>query len=315
MQNPHGLHARPTAKVIETLSPFQSQIWLEKNGTYADAKRYNALIQLGVRQHDVIHFYLSGADAKLALQAVQTLAEGHFGESIEHTHGSTQIVQGIAVRAETSEGQAVTFRQQFTLAQFPTEPLGDLAEKQQQLQHAIRITQQQLAELVALPELNDSFSGLFQAHQMLLDELADELLGELSQQSVGEACWQLFETMKQSYQCLDDPYLQARTLDLDDLRHRLLHNVYGLPIQQPELSKNAILIADELYPSTLAQLLTQRFQGICLQQGNRFSHTALLAQSANIPLLIECGESLKQFALGDKVQVDWLRGEIFLLCS
>ncbi|WP_363321854.1 PEP-utilizing enzyme [Otariodibacter sp.] len=104
--------------------------------------------------------------------------------------------------------------------------------------------------------------------------------------------------------------MQARALDIKDLRHRILHNLAEQPIQIPRLHENDILLADELYPSTLAKLLNTNFRGICLAQGDPLSHTALLAKSAKIPLIIQCGESLMQHQQGDKLQIDWVEGKV-----
>lgn len=308
VQNPNGLHARPTARLVEVLSPFSAQVWLEKQGKWADAKSYNQLIQLQVRKNEAISFHFSGEQSQQAYQALKELAHQHFGETVENAV-TAQRVYGKPVLSFISEGQVVTFQQQFTPSSQPfSEQLFE--EKQQQIEQALTKTQQQIAELSHSPYLNHSFAGIFQAHQLLLDDLKETIFEQLPQCSVVEACYQVLDEMRNQYLQLEDPYLQARALDIDDLRHRILHNLLGISVSVPEVAEDRILVADELYPSTLVSLLANPPQGICLQQGSLYSHTALIAKSANIPLLVQANDILTQFTDGDKLCVNWFEGVI-----
>ncbi len=307
VQNPHGLHARPAAKLVEIASKFSSHIWVENQQKWADVKSYNQLIQLKIRKLNTITFHISGSDSLQALDGIKQLAENHFGEKVEAN--SDNCIQGIPVLGQTSQGQAVTFKQKFAKSEYASK-LNQLEHVHERVQKAIHQTQQQLAEITNLPTLSENFSGVFQAHQLLLDELQDDIIVLLDEYSLEEACWLVFDKMIAEYEQLDDPYMQARALDIKDLRHRILHNLAEQPIQIPRLHENDILLADELYPSTLAKLLNTNFRGICLAQGDPLSHTALLAKSAKIPLIIQCGESLMQHQQGDKLQIDWVEGKV-----
>ncbi|MCK3654612.1 hypothetical protein A4G19_02145 [Pasteurellaceae bacterium Macca] len=311
IQNPHGLHARPAAKLVDTLSPFTSQVWLKRGNEIADARRYNQLIQLQVRFGQSVEFHVLGEDATATLQALNDLAQGHFGEEVESQSQGTLITQGKAVIAEESKGYAVHFTQQ-TLT-FDATSSDSVEENKRSILSAILQTQQQFQQLSALPALNSTFRTLFQAHQLLLDdeELQEDIFQRLGTQSASQACWEALEAVIAQYQQLDDLYLQARQLDIADIRHRLLHNLHNQSLPLPTLHSEAILCADELYPSTLAMLLDTPFQGICLQQGSALSHTALLAKSAHIPLMIQCGEKLREVSHLDPISVNWQKGEIW----
>ena len=82
VQNPNGIHARPAAKVIETLSPFKAKVWAEVNQQMVDARSYNQLIQLQIRAKQQVTFYVEGEDSEQALTALKALAETHFGEEV-----------------------------------------------------------------------------------------------------------------------------------------------------------------------------------------------------------------------------------------
>ena len=78
-----GLHARPAARVVETVSRFDAAVSVADETTGrgpADARSLSALITLAVRQGDTIAVRASGAQAADALAALRELAETGFGD-------------------------------------------------------------------------------------------------------------------------------------------------------------------------------------------------------------------------------------------
>ncbi|OOH90874.1 hypothetical protein BMT54_03500 [Pasteurellaceae bacterium 15-036681] len=298
VQNPNGIHARPAAKVIETIAPFSAKVWAEVNQQIVDARSYNQLIQLQIRAQQQVTFYVEGSDAEQALEALRILAENHFGEEVNISAQAENKQFGQPILPEFCVGQAVVFEQNF-------------AKNWQNLtacvslEQAVVTTQQQLSILAETAQLPDAFRGIFQAHQLLLDEIVEEMQSLLAETDVISACQQQFAELIKQYQSLDDPYLQARSLDLEDLRDRLICNLLNQPIPVPELSENSLLCAKELYPSTLVSLLTKSFKGILLTEGSRYSHTALIAQAAGIPMMVQVNH---KFENGSEIRVNWIEG-------
>ncbi len=301
IKNPHGIHARPAAKIVEAISPFQVQVWLKCAQQFANARSYNQLIQLQVRAQQAIRFYAEGEDAEQALKALEQLATHHFGEAIRVI--DTKKQQGISIFPDEIEGQAVCFRQNFAKNGANRTACISLAE-------AIELTQTQLEVLEANPKLDEDFRFLFQAHRLLLNEMQEEIEALSKSQNVFEACEQVFGTLMEQYRQLDDPYLQARAIDVEDLAHRLLANLQGIDITLPALQPTDLLCSDDLYPSTLVGLLNRPFLGICLVYGSEFSHAALIAKALQIPMVIQLGEGLKQITNGDHIKLNWLDGTV-----
>ncbi|MDO4436243.1 MAG: dihydroxyacetone kinase phosphoryl donor subunit DhaM [Cardiobacteriaceae bacterium] len=81
---PHGLHARPAAKIVATLRPFEAKMRLSlaKNGKTANAKSMTAIMTLGAVCGDELTLFAEGSDANQALQAFKSLADEHFGDTI-----------------------------------------------------------------------------------------------------------------------------------------------------------------------------------------------------------------------------------------
>lgn len=71
--NPHGLHARPAAAVVERARRFDARLTLEANGRRADARSITSLLGLGAAVGDDVRLVAQGADAAQALDAVSTI--------------------------------------------------------------------------------------------------------------------------------------------------------------------------------------------------------------------------------------------------
>ncbi len=94
--------------------------------------------------------------------------------------------------------------------------------------------------------LPQSFSG----HHTLLDD--PELLAAASELLQHEHCtaeyaWQqVLKELSQQYQQLDDEYLQARYIDVDDLLHRTLVHLTQTKEELPQFNSPTILLAENI---------------------------------------------------------------------
>ncbi len=80
IKNKFGLHARPSASFVQTASKFRSEIKVEKDGQVADGKSIMDLMMLAAAQGTLITVCAVGEDAQQALESLETLIEGRFGE-------------------------------------------------------------------------------------------------------------------------------------------------------------------------------------------------------------------------------------------
>jgi phosphotransferase system HPr (HPr) family protein len=76
-----GFHLRPAQVLMETATPFQSEIIVEKNADEeADAKSILGLMSLGLEKGEKVVLKISGPDENLAMKAVEELFNNNFGE-------------------------------------------------------------------------------------------------------------------------------------------------------------------------------------------------------------------------------------------
>ena len=80
LHNEVGLHARPAAVLVRTLSEFDAEVIVRLGDQEADGHSVLALMSLGARQGDRIRVRASGPQAAAALEKAKELVDGNFGE-------------------------------------------------------------------------------------------------------------------------------------------------------------------------------------------------------------------------------------------
>jgi phosphocarrier protein len=78
--NSLGMHARPAAKLVQAVLPFESMIFIQFNGQQVNAKSIMGLLTLAAAQGTRITVVCNGPDARDAMAAVRALVESGFGE-------------------------------------------------------------------------------------------------------------------------------------------------------------------------------------------------------------------------------------------
>jgi len=86
---------------------------------------------------------------------------------------------------------------------------------------------------------------------------------------------------------IDDPLLQDRMHDLEDLANRLLRIVSGQlgTAAQMGLRQDAILIARNLGPAELLEYDRRRLKGVVLEEGSLTAHVTIVARAMGVPVL------------------------------
>jgi phosphocarrier protein len=78
--NKLGLHARASAKLTQTATQFESEVWLERNGRRVNAKSIMGVMMLAAGRGTRVVIETEGRDAEAALAALAQLIEDRFGE-------------------------------------------------------------------------------------------------------------------------------------------------------------------------------------------------------------------------------------------
>lgn len=78
--NSLGLHARPAARLVQTVLPFKSDVYISVNAHRVNAKSIMGLLTLAAAQGSRLVVTCTGPDANEALEAVRHLVQSGFGE-------------------------------------------------------------------------------------------------------------------------------------------------------------------------------------------------------------------------------------------
>ncbi|HEX8533630.1 MAG TPA: phosphoenolpyruvate--protein phosphotransferase [Allosphingosinicella sp.] len=111
---------------------------------------------------------------------------------------------------------------------------------------------------------------------------------------------------------IDDPLLQERMHDLDDLSNRLLRIVSGQlgTAAQMGLPSDAILIARNLGPAELLEYDRRKLKGVILEEGSLTSHVVIVARAMGVPMLGRIREVRRMIGEGDPLLLDCDEGVV-----
>jgi phosphocarrier protein HPr len=78
--NPLGVHARPSAMIVQTASKFASDVWLIKDGHEVNGKSMLGVMTLAAEMGSVVTIRADGPDEAKAVEAIAKVFEMRFGE-------------------------------------------------------------------------------------------------------------------------------------------------------------------------------------------------------------------------------------------
>ncbi len=78
--NPLGIHARPSALIVRKASAFQSQFWIEKNGSKVNGRNILNIMTLAAGKGTELILHTEGPDEEQALASLIDLFSTGFGE-------------------------------------------------------------------------------------------------------------------------------------------------------------------------------------------------------------------------------------------
>jgi len=181
---------------------------------------------------------------------------------------------------------------------------------------ALLVTERQLMELQRRLEdrIHDAASMIFAAHVLMLKD--DAFSGEIRKQiRKGKNPWIAIMDEVRRYADLfshsPNPTLREKVLDVEDLGHRLLHNISppSMDSSSPDYTGH-IIIAKELLPSDILKLSAEGAAGLVVLAGGQHSHVAILAKALQIPLVIASDQRLLHLPEGTPIILDAKDGQI-----
>ncbi len=156
---------------------------------------------------------------------------------------------------------------------------------------------------------------IFEAHSMMIEDpdVIDKTTSLIRDHKMS-AAWAYKETSDEYAKMLaglEDEYLRERATDVQDIASRVLDHLMGVKrFDFKNISKETILVADDVSPSQMAMLDPKLVVGIVTEMGGKTSHTAIIARALEIPAIAGARGILALTQNGSLILLDALSGEI-----
>lgn len=314
--NPHGLHARPAARLAQEVRRRDARARIRNPRTdsaWVDAASLSKIATLGVLSGDQVQVRVSGSQAAETLEHILALAARNFDETvIAPSEVTSEAVRNRPIGAGPGLGIGPARSARTGDIVVPDGPGESPAAERRRLSAAIAEVRRVITTVRARTarDVGETEAGIFDAHLLLLDD--DALLGG-AQQRIDEghnaaAAWSAaVSELAAEFSALADPYLQARAADVQAVGDQVLRVLLGSAATAQQVS--GVLVAADLSPAEAAELDAARVAAVLLAFGSPQAHNVILLRAKGIPVVVGAGPTVLDIAEGTTVAVDGNRGE------
>jgi phosphoenolpyruvate-protein phosphotransferase len=326
VNNKLGLHARAAAQLVRTANRFHSKMHLERldGGAAADAKSILSVLTLAANGGTQLRAVAEGADEQAAMTALAALFTNGFGEN--QAEATTKVSpalaemhwQGLSVSQGFVVGRVLRMHDGAQHVYAGRVEAADVGREVARFREAARGARKELQAVKARAEqlLGMDRAYIFDAHLLLLEDrkLRKQIESYITTQHCN-AEWAVkvaADRLLAVYSEIKDDYLRERGSDIEDVTHRILVALSGERPRPLGLSKDAVIVAEDLLPSVVAELDLQHARAIATDGGGWTSHTAIIARGLGIPAIVGLGNLYQQARTGDEIIIDSYNGEVIL---
>ncbi|MDQ1585000.1 MAG: multiphosphoryl transfer protein, partial [Actinomycetota bacterium] len=319
VDNPHGLHARPAARLVSEVRGLDASVQLRNVTTGAGPVPAGSLSRVAtlaaLRGHEV-EVRASGPQAQEAVEHLLTLARRRFDEPEDATMKAEPAPAAAATGPlPASPGIAIGPVRRLTTVPVDLEQtvVGEPSAEWRRIVESVAAVRREIEHVRVLTtrEVGAEEASIFDAHLSLLADA--EMLADVKTRigtGVGAvAAWAgCLADVEAQWAGLPDPYLRERAEDVHAVSDQVLRALTGEPARQTVAE--GILVARDLTPAEAAGLDASLVTGVVLAQGSPTSHAAILARARDIPLVVAAGRDVLAVPEGTTVILDGGSGEL-----
>src|SRR5919198_394195 len=172
--------------------------------------------------------------------------------------------------------------------------------EQERLRQALELASSELAELADATRARAGVetAAIFEAQALIAHDpaLVDAALAAIDEEGLAstDAIESAAAEQAAILDALEDEYIRARAADIRDVGKRVASILRGSvrAAIQTSVGKPAVLAADDLDASVVAELRPELVAGLALGGGAPTGHAAIVARALGIPLVLGLGEAL-----------------------
>ena len=317
--NPHGLHARPAARLVQEVRRRDAHARIRNRRTeseWVDAGSLSKIATLGVRSGDEVEVRVSGSQAAESLDHILSLAARSFDESPNDAPPAPeQTVRQAPIGAGAGLGIGPAHSARSGTITIPDTPADEPAVEWRRVGKAIASVRRTISRLRTRTarEIGEAEAAIFDAHQLLLDDSAlldsvrTRIDGGLSAISAWSAAVQ---DLAAEFAAVPDPYLRARADDVRAVGDQVLRAMLGG--REHSAGPTGVVIAADLTPAEAAELDPSQVAAVLLAFGSPHAHNVILLRAKGIPVIVGAGPTVLSIPEGTIVAVDGGQGEFIV---
>lgn len=232
-----------------------------------------------------------------------------------------RVLDGTAASPGMALGRARLVQPgQFAIDKRPL-PTAQVAAEIERLDAALATARGELAELREKLHgaLARDVGEFIDTHKMLLDD--PDLLGGLHAMirddfhRAGHALSLQRDRLVAVFDSMDDPYLRARREDIDQVISRV-QSALARQTSHEERKLAArvgeIVITDSIAPADMVHMARHGLLGVIATAGSTYSHSAILARSMHLPMVVGVQAALSEVQDEDLILIDGEAGHIVI---
>jgi multiphosphoryl transfer protein len=325
--NPHGLHARPAARLAALVRGLDGAEVRVRNATtgsdWIPAASLAGLTALGALAGHRVEVGATGPGAGAAVESVLGLASRHFDEALTAPQPAPAMQPaprasgGGPLPASPGIGIGPKRAAEPPVPVVPDDPAADPALERERLDAALPTVAAEIraGRDAAARELGKEEAAIFDAHLLLLDDpalLADARSGIAGGVSAARAWADAAERVAVAWEAVPDPYLAARAADVRAVSAQVLRALVGGPALVPadDGGPAGVLVSTDLAPAQAAALDPDRVAGVVLAGGSPTAHSAILLRARGVPAVVAAGPAVLDVPDGTPLVLDGATGEL-----
>jgi phosphotransferase system enzyme I (PtsI) len=230
-----------------------------------------------------------------------------------------KTLKGIAASPGIAIGPAFVVQSDSVIVEKRKIPMTNVSWEVRRFKAAVERTLEDLnkGELKVRELFGDNYAQLMEAHKLILKDplITDGVIKKIETDKISAeaALYAAVQEVNRGFDNLKDEFFRERKFDVADVAKRLFENLTEKKQNIFSLIKEpSIVIAHNLYPSDTINLKSKKVLGFATDIGGKTSHTAILAQSMQMPAVVGLSTAASQIKNGDITILDGEKGHLIV---
>ncbi len=261
--------------------------------------------------------FLVTLSAQLASSIANVSARLQSEQIAHETDTSGLVLNGVSGSTGVGLGHSYLVQTKIELSDVSLKKSADYEGEKSRYFEAVDATR---ADIISMQErmqghLPGDALAIFDMYLQMLEaaSLGNEVLAKLKEGWCAISALKIVvEGFVSEFEKMEDPYIRERAVDVKDLGRRLLDYLTAQSNNNLTVPESAIVIAEEVTASMLAEIPRQQIKGIVSIKGAQNSHAAIMARALGIPAVMGLRDVPLLQLDGVDIIVDGYNGQVFV---